>query len=157
MKNVAPVPTVVVRERRRCTMCSGWLHRRHLRELHRGCVRRKRAKMPGDGNSGCLECAAHCSGHLGHLGDGAGHLVHTAVCLVQGGGYLRYSARYLRYLREILMTSRRVLAGCQWQATYRRMSYTTGVFAEARPAITEPHLKCCALYYISEQLLRATP
>lgn len=37
----------VMRKRR---VRGGWLHRRYLRELHRGRVRRKRAEMTGNGN-----------------------------------------------------------------------------------------------------------
>lgn len=145
------IRTGVVGKRRRRTMRGWWLHRRHLRELHRGRVRRKRAEMAGNGDRVSLKSAAHRGGHLGHRSrhlSGAGHLVHARRlvqrrrAVMQGRGYLRYPARHLRYLRYLskLVASRGVLARCQRQAGHR-MSYATGVFAEARPAITEPHLK----------------
>lgn len=149
------IRTGIVRKRRRRTVRGRWLHRWHLRELHGGCVRRKRAEMTGNGDRVSLKSAAHRGGHLGHRGrhlcdSGTGHLVHARRlvqrrrAVMQRRGYLRYPARHLRYLRYLskLMASRGVLARCQRQ-TGHRMSYATGVFAEARPAITEPHLKQC--------------
>lgn len=155
--------TAIVRERRRRGMRGRWLHRRHLCELHGGRVRRKRAEMTGNGDRVSLKSAAHRGGHLGHRGrhlsdSGAGHLVNAGRlvqrrrAVMQRRGYLRYPARHLRYLRYLskLVASRGVLARCQRQ-TGHRMSYATGVFAEARPAITEPHLKqrtpCLAMGY----------
>lgn len=146
-----------MRKRRRRTVRGGWLHRRYLRELHRGRVRRKRTDVTGNGDRVSLKGAAHRGGHLGHrarhLGDGsaAGYLVNAARRLVQRRravmqrrGYLRYSARHLRHLRYLneLVTSG-VLAGRQRQVCHR-VPYTTGVLAKSRPAIAEPHLKRCA-------------
>lgn len=145
--------TAIVRERRRGGMRGRWLHRRHLCELHGGRVRRKRAEMTGNGDRVSLKSAAHGGGHLSHRGrhlsdSGTGDLVHAGRlvqrrrAVMQRRGYLRYSTRHLRYLRYLskLVASRGILARCQRQ-TGHRMSYATGVFAEARPAITEPHLK----------------
>lgn len=147
-----------MRKRRRRTVRDGWLHRRYLRELHGGRVRRKRADMTGNGDRVSLKGAAHRSGHLGHrarhLGDGvaAGDLVNAARRLVQRcravmqrRWYLRYSARHLRHLRYLneLVAGRRVLAGCQRQVRHR-VRYATSVLAKSRPAIAEPHLKRCA-------------
>lgn len=147
-----------MRKRRRRTVRGGWLHRRYLRELHRGRVRRKRADVTGNGDRVSLKGAAHRSGHLGHrarhLGDrgAAGDLVNAARRLVQRRravmqrrGYLRYSARHLRHLRYLyeLVAGRGVLAGRQRQVRHR-VPYATSVLAESRSAIAEPHLKRCA-------------
>lgn len=149
------VLTGVMRKRRRRAVRGGWLHRRYLRELHRGRVRRKRANMTGNGDRMSLKGAAHRGGYLGHrarhLGDAAGDLVNAAGYLVQRRrgvmqrrGYLRYSARHLRHLRYLdEVVAGGILAGRQRHIRHR-VRYATGVLAESRPAIAEPHLKRCA-------------
>lgn len=150
------VLTGIVRKRRRRAVRGGWLHRRYLRELHRGRVRRKRADMTGNGDRVSLKGAAHRGGHLGHrarhLGDGGaagdlvnatgGRLVQRRRAVMQRRGYLRYSSRHLRHLRYLdeLVAGRGVLTGRQRQVRHR-VRYAAGMLAKSRPAIAEPHLK----------------